>query len=335
MDESALKTLLDNLDKSSSSLHAWLHFWTFLVVVGVALEVVFVIWEYVEELHDFRRGIVHPPERPNILLFVLGLLGAGLVASGVAGELYVDVQAGKVETEIRKANELRVSLLLKEAGDAKTSAEGAAAASSSAITSAHKATIEAGNAQEKASGARKEADSFEKDIVSAKTQAAEAESHLADALQRAADAEQEAAKASRELAILKTLRSLSDEQQERIASKIKVFAGIPFDLWVSNDSDSTALMELIDSTLRSAGWTFKETGEPITYDNRAGVIASSGISIHIAEEHLSEWGPALIALRDALIAEGLPTVAFSDTADAEKGKQRDRIHVMIGSKPLN
>ena len=82
MDESALKILLDNLEMSRSSLHGWLHFWTFLVVVGVALEVVFVIWEYRELLHDFRRGIVHPPEKPSVLLLVLGLLGAGLVAVG-------------------------------------------------------------------------------------------------------------------------------------------------------------------------------------------------------------------------------------------------------------
>jgi hypothetical protein len=122
MDESALKIILDNLDVSRSSLHGWLHFWTFLVVVGVVLEVVFVVWEYAEDIHDFRRGIMHPPEKPSVLLLVLGLLGAGLVAVGVAGELYIDVQAGKVETEIRKVNELRISLLTKEAGDAKTSA---------------------------------------------------------------------------------------------------------------------------------------------------------------------------------------------------------------------
>lgn len=136
MDESALKILLANLDKSQSSLHGWLYFWTFLVGAGVALEVFFVVWEYVEQLHDFRRGFVHPPERPNTLLFVLGLLGAGLVAVGVAGELYVDVQADKVETEIRNANDLRISLLTKEAGDAKVSAEAAALAASRAATSA-------------------------------------------------------------------------------------------------------------------------------------------------------------------------------------------------------
>jgi hypothetical protein len=111
MTESALKTLLDNLERSRSSLHGWLHFWTFLVVVGVVLEVVFVVWEYAVELKDFKRGIVHPPEKPSILLLVLGLLGAGLVAVGVAGELYIDVKANSLETEIRKANEDRISLL--------------------------------------------------------------------------------------------------------------------------------------------------------------------------------------------------------------------------------
>lgn len=146
MDESALKILLDNLEMSRSSLHGWLHFWTFLVVVGVALEVVFVVWEYAEDIHDFRRGIVHPPEKPSVLLLVLGLLGAGLVAVGVAGELYIDVQAGKVETGIRKANEPRISLLTKEAGDAKKSADGAALAASSANSSALAAGVEAGKA---------------------------------------------------------------------------------------------------------------------------------------------------------------------------------------------
>jgi hypothetical protein len=331
VNESDLKTLLDNLDKlelSRSSLHGWLHFWTFLVVVGVALEVVFVIWEYAEELHDFRRGIVHPPEKPNMLLFVLGLLGAGLVASGVAGELYIDVQAGKVETEIRKLNELRVSLLSKEAGDAKTSATEAEGAAKRARDQSDKATASASNALGLASGARREADSFEGDIRSAKQQAADAESHLADALERAAEA-------SRELAKLKTPRSLSEEQQKRIVAKIKRFPEIPFDLWVSSDSDSTALMGLIDATLRSAEWKFNSTGSPIEFAGKAGVIASSGISIHVAQEHRGEWEPAVIALRDALIAEGIPAIGVADDFDTEKDKKRDRIHVMIGSKPLN
>jgi hypothetical protein len=123
MDESALKALLASLEASRSTLHWWLEFWTILVVAGVALEIVFVVWEYVEEEHDFRRGIVHPPERPSRLLFFLGLLGAALVAIGVAGELYAESKIETAETGIRKANDELFSLLSKQAADAAASAK--------------------------------------------------------------------------------------------------------------------------------------------------------------------------------------------------------------------
>jgi hypothetical protein len=55
MDESALRRALASLYDCSSSLHWRLGFWTSLVVAGVALEIVFVVWEYVEDLHDCRR----------------------------------------------------------------------------------------------------------------------------------------------------------------------------------------------------------------------------------------------------------------------------------------
>jgi hypothetical protein len=99
-----------------------LGFWTLLVALGVILEVVYVVGEYLEELHDFRRGIIHPPERPNTTLFVLGLLGAGLVAAGVSGELWKESQIAKLETCIRKGNDALFLILSKEAGDAATSA---------------------------------------------------------------------------------------------------------------------------------------------------------------------------------------------------------------------
>jgi hypothetical protein len=171
MDDSALKTILDNLDSYRSSLDGWLSFWTLLAVIGVVLEVVFVICEYRKELHEFRQGInnfglgiAHPPEKPSLLLFVLGMLGAGLVAAGVSGELYISVQAGKVETEIRKVNEQRVSLLSREAGDAKDSAKGAASASASAKASAEAAGVAAGKAQQKVVALAKQADDAQKKL---------------------------------------------------------------------------------------------------------------------------------------------------------------------------
>lgn len=122
MDEPALRILLSSLEASRSTLHWWLEFWTFLVVTGVAFEVVFVVWEYVEEYHDFKRAIIHPPERPSTLLFALGLMGAALVGIGVGGELYAESKIETVETRIRKANDDLFLLLSKQAGDAATSA---------------------------------------------------------------------------------------------------------------------------------------------------------------------------------------------------------------------
>jgi hypothetical protein len=123
MDELALRTLIANLEASRSLNHWWLEFCTAMVAMGVLFEVIFVIWEYVDELHDFKRGVVHPPERPNILLFALGLLGACLVAIGVAGEFRFEAKIESTETYIRKANEDLFLLLSKEAGDAAVSAK--------------------------------------------------------------------------------------------------------------------------------------------------------------------------------------------------------------------
>jgi hypothetical protein len=127
MDESALRSALAKLDVCNSSLHWWLDFWTFLVAFGVVLEVVFVVWEYLEELHDFRRGVVHPPEKPSALFFFCVLLGTGLVAAGVSGEYWEESRISTLETCIREGNDSLFLLLSKEAGDAKESAKEAKA----------------------------------------------------------------------------------------------------------------------------------------------------------------------------------------------------------------
>ena len=94
-------------------------------------------------------------------------------------------------------------------------------------------------------------------------------------------------------------------------------------------------MQSVDASLQSAKWEFHVAGI-ITIDNKAGAIASSGVSIHFADELRSTLEKPALALANALVAEGI-TIAgvFRDTADAEKDKDRTRIHVMIGSKPVN
>ncbi len=152
-EESALRSALDSLNDCGSSLHASLHFWTWVVVVGVALEVFSVVWEYCEELHDFNRGFVHPPERPIRLLFAVGLLGAVMVAFGVTGEVIAESRIETLETCIRKGNEALYLLLSHEAQSAQQSADGASA-------SAKAADLAAGKAQAKAKSVEKQADSI-------------------------------------------------------------------------------------------------------------------------------------------------------------------------------
>ena len=115
MDESALKALISSLEASRGSLDFWLNASSLLVVIGVILEIVFVVREYGDDLRDWRRGFVHPPERPSRRWLVMELMGVALVSLGVAGEFFIDVKAGALETQIREANDRRASLLSGEA----------------------------------------------------------------------------------------------------------------------------------------------------------------------------------------------------------------------------
>src|SRR3984893_9202997 len=128
MNELALRTLLNNLEASRTSLHGLLHIFTWFVVFGLGFDLFVIIKEFRDDWREFRYGQIRPyenhlPKRPSAWLLVLALLGTALIVIGVAGELYVDVQAGKIETQIREANDELLGLIIQEAGDAKTSAK--------------------------------------------------------------------------------------------------------------------------------------------------------------------------------------------------------------------
>jgi predicted small integral membrane protein len=100
----ALRSSINALESRSDSLEAWLYLWVTLVVAGVVLEVGFVAWEYREDMVEFRRGIIHSPHKPSGRKLLIELLGACLVAIGVAGELAIDVMGGRVQTDLRAKN---------------------------------------------------------------------------------------------------------------------------------------------------------------------------------------------------------------------------------------
>jgi hypothetical protein len=317
MDESALRILIANLDVSRSSFHWWLEFFTALVVAGVVLEVVFVVWEYREDLHDFRRGIVHPPNKPSVLLLVFGLFGASLVAIGVAGEFREEAKIEGVETQIRKANDELYILLSKEAGDAAVSAKTAHVEADAVKSIADEARADARDALVKAQAAQHSLAQAEGDAAEAQAVATNslklaqsAEAHLKDALDRAEKAEQEIAR-------VKEPRRLNLEQQKRIADKLSRFAGQKFAFIVFGDSESLDLLQDINRSLRLAKWVRVEVPESLGLDVaftvegiRVPQVTAVGCKTYVSPEdavgNIGGSADVSIALALAINAEGVP-----------------------------
>jgi hypothetical protein len=253
-DESALRSSLASLEDCSSSLHWWLGFWTFLVALGVALEVVFVVWEYLEELHDFNRGIVHPPERPLKLLFVLGLLGAGLVAAGVSGELWAESKIARVETCIRKGNDTLFLLLSKEAGDAAQSAKIAHDEADAVKGIADEARADAKDALTKAQTAQRELSRAESDARKAQSAASDALSTARETRKEADAFEKELTAAKNDLFILQSLVSARHVVDTKPFEQLKKFKDkVLFVMSYQNDGEADGFCKGLAAALKSPG----------------------------------------------------------------------------------
>jgi hypothetical protein len=144
---SALERDIAALDKSSSWWEPWPFVFTFLVAVGVALEIVVVLRDRKEELEEWQICVLHP-ERPSSSKVWLEIASVVLVTVGILGELGVGIWISRINGQLRSKNsELRsdsdqlLALTTQEAGNAEKSAEGAAIA-------AHKAGLSADAAQQ-------------------------------------------------------------------------------------------------------------------------------------------------------------------------------------------
>jgi hypothetical protein len=305
MDKLALRTLLNSLEASRSSLHVLLHIFTGFVVVGLGFDLFVIIKEFRDDWKEFRYGEIHPyenhlPKRPSISLVVLGLLGTALIVSGVAGELYVDVKAGKIETQIREANDNLLSLIIREAGDAKDSAL-------IALDAATKAKDASTSAVTTARGARLEADSFEADIKAAKEQAAAAESHLADALERAA-------KAEAELTRLKTPRSLV--HSEELVAALKRFNGSEYTLNVFMDDESIQFTKAVAGALEAAGWVRKQPAGINLGIPSVEIVFDQGVAGYVPACLATGISISAHAKESLAVLQALPSQSFPKTVQA-------------------
>jgi hypothetical protein len=155
----------------------------------------------------------------------------------------------------------------------------------------------------------------------------------------AAQANARAVEAQLALEKFKAPRLLTLERQARISSRLKPFAGTPFDVAVGpmGDPEPVVLATAILSTLTNAGWhqiewktrdaqlLLTEPGKP---NFGAAAVTNVIVDIHPAQaERL--WSIAK-ALEAVLVAEGID--AQAQQGSGGRNTNENAIHIMIGRK---
>ncbi|MFI5069553.1 MAG: hypothetical protein ACHP8A_01580 [Terriglobales bacterium] len=352
MDESALRRALASLDDCSSSQHWWLGFWTFLVATGVALEIVFVIWEYIDDLRDCKRSLLYPPVKPNLPLFALGFLGAALVAAGVAGELFVESKIATVETCIRKGNDQLSLLLSREAGDAAQSAKTAHDEADAVKGIADKARADAKDALAKAQAAQRELAHAETDAAKAQSGASSALDTANEAGQIARDTKSEVAVTAEELKRVKAQRMIL--HPDDVSAALKQFTGTQYVFsGVGLGDDSLALIIQMDDILQKAGWKRQPAHgrfpalnlfDPTKADEAVTVAVVSGVLVSVdSQEELTAlqakpiqelplYLRAAISLTLNITANLYPPQEKGKQVNVEKGASTV-VRIAVGQKP--
>ncbi|HEX4019813.1 MAG TPA: hypothetical protein VHX63_01595 [Acidobacteriaceae bacterium] len=113
MNDSALRAQLAVFHVHRSSLEDWLLFWTWLVIIGVACECVFIILDHRKDWREWfegqTAGVVSLPSKPSLFKLTLEILSVVFVVAGVSGELVIDSRLGTLETNVQDNNDQRVS----------------------------------------------------------------------------------------------------------------------------------------------------------------------------------------------------------------------------------
>lgn len=226
MNESAFKSILDAFAATRTSLDWWLGFWTSLVILGVAFELVFIIWDHSERRSEWKEALMRAtvpfPSKPKWLKLIFEMFSVVLVVIGIAGELRIDAKLGHLETNVQFAYDTQLGFLTQEAGDAATSAQNAKG--------------DAKAAKDSSGIALRRADTASSKLTIVQEGVKTANASLSDIQARIA------------------WRSISDEEKKELKYRLKPFQGERVTLtWETNDPEQNSFAPQLVAALRSAG----------------------------------------------------------------------------------
>jgi hypothetical protein len=281
------------------SLGSWLTFWTALVVVGLAVE-------YWHELRDLLR--IRPFDWKKLQV----LIGGILITVGVAGELFVQFRAQRIETDLRTTSHKVEGLLNQEAEAARG----------------------------EASSAKMTALQFQQAIAEANERAASA----------TATAESEKLERVR-LEAAVSPRTLGIDEQKEIAEALREFSGRTVTVSsYGMDGEGTALATEIIATLRSAGIGVDDyrastiiSGGFLTGVHVRGPAADTGFVTALGKElssagKLTVWvnGPTLhgTGLSGAAALSGSASISGGASVTTGPAPPGSPVTIAVGLKPL-
>jgi hypothetical protein len=176
---------------------------------------------------------------------------------------------------------------------------------------------------------------IEADTAKSKAQLGVAQADIAKANVQIAEANARALEARLALEKFKAPRKLGETQLARVKAAVTPFAGTPFDIGVTLESEPQNFAAQIAGLLESAGWVWKDRnntpGIAINIGKHQAGMVSGGppLGIEIDSSKDKDWGRAVLALGNALLAEDMQPVMNEAT---DNSASSDAVHLYFGSK---
>jgi hypothetical protein len=292
MDES-IRNDLQNLGWLGHKFLWWLIASAVVVAVGVALEGPEIFHEIAPVV---RSCLLRPPRsrRTKPWIKVVGLMGWLLVVIGVIGEGVFEGFENRAEGLLQTFNDILLSDAQKQAGDAKTSALGAADASTRAQNSATAAGLAAGKAKAEADAVATKAEELHRRLATAETQ-----------LQAVDDKRAELEKSLINVAVCSAPRIIpgwamtdASGKPTSVIDPLKPSAGrhvlvefVPF------DSEARRATLNLAGALESAGWIIDKVTTAEGIDDGVAILPYQ-VSHHILpEQGAQEWEDHVQAMK--------------------------------------